>query len=117
MNERDGEQESLGASGASGTPASNDHSATIDPLLPLRVALRGRYEIQKEIGQGAFATVFLARDCRHERQVALKVLNADPSSDAGEIRFIREIRISRASSIPTFCPSTTRATSRPSFIT
>jgi len=37
--------------------------------------------------------VYLARDCRHERQVALKVLNADPDSDSGELRFIREIRL------------------------
>jgi serine/threonine-protein kinase len=63
-----------------------------DALAPLRAALAGRYEISREIGQGAFATVYLARDTRHERSVALKVLNADPSSDTGEIRFIREIR-------------------------
>ncbi len=37
--------------------------------------------------------MYLARDCRHERQVALKVLNADPDSDSGELRFIREIRL------------------------
>jgi TolB-like protein/tetratricopeptide (TPR) repeat protein len=66
-----------------------------DPLaLPLlRAALAGRYEIERELGQGAFATVYLARDWRHERRVALKVLNADPGSEAGELRFIREIRL------------------------
>ena len=64
-----------------------------DPIGPLRVALAGRYEIEREIGQGAFATVYLANDARHERQLALKVLNADPSSDTGELRFIREIRM------------------------
>lgn len=64
-----------------------------DPLAQLRAALTGRYEIEKEIGQGAFATVFLARDWRHERSVALKVLNADPTSETGELRFIREIRL------------------------
>ena len=104
MIERDGEQESLAGSGASSPPASNDHTATIDSLQPLRVALRGRYEIQKEIGQGAFATVYLARDCRHERQVALKVLNADPTSDAGEIRFIREIRLLAGLQHPNILP-------------
>ncbi len=62
-------------------------------LAALRAALAGRYEIGREIGQGAFATVYLARDSRHERQVALKVLNADPSSESGELRFIREIRL------------------------
>ncbi|HEU4746972.1 MAG TPA: protein kinase, partial [Gemmatimonadaceae bacterium] len=62
-------------------------------LTTLRTALAGRYEIGREIGQGAFATVYVARDTRHERQVALKVLNADPASDSGELRFIREIRL------------------------
>jgi serine/threonine protein kinase len=64
----------------------------VDPIAPLRSALRGHYDIEREIGQGAFATVFLARDLKHERKVALKVLNADPTSDIGELRFIREIR-------------------------
>ena len=64
-----------------------------DPIAPLRVALAGRYEIEREIGQGAFATVFLARDARHDRRVAVKVLNADPSSETGELRFIREIHL------------------------
>jgi hypothetical protein len=63
-----------------------------DPIQPLRDALRGRYEIERQIGQGAYATVFLARDLKHERKVALKVLNADPTSETGEIRFVREIR-------------------------
>jgi serine/threonine protein kinase len=64
----------------------------IDPIAPLRNALRSRYDIGREIGQGAYATVFLARDLKHERPVALKVLNVDPTSDTSEIRFIREIR-------------------------
>jgi serine/threonine protein kinase/tetratricopeptide (TPR) repeat protein len=63
-----------------------------DPIGPLRAALAGRYEIGREIGQGAFATVYLANDARHDRQVALKVLNADPTSEKGELRFIQEIR-------------------------
>jgi eukaryotic-like serine/threonine-protein kinase len=65
----------------------------IDPIAPLRAALRGHYEIEREIGQGAFATVYLARDLKHERKVAVKVLNADPTSETGELRFIREIRL------------------------
>jgi serine/threonine-protein kinase len=68
-------------------------SASEDTLAPLRAALAGRYEIEREIGQGAFATVYLVHDARHERRVALKVLNADPNSQSGEIRFIREIRM------------------------
>ena len=65
----------------------------LDPIASLRAALRGHYEIEREIGQGAFATVYLARDLKHERKVALKVLHADPTSETGELRFIREIRV------------------------
>src|SRR5213595_3699877 len=65
----------------------------LDPIAALRAALRGHYDIEREIGQGAFATVYLARDLKHERKVALKVLLADPTSDTGELRFIREIRV------------------------
>ncbi|MGZ3330834.1 MAG: protein kinase domain-containing protein [Gemmatimonadaceae bacterium] len=65
----------------------------LDPIASLRAALRGHYDIEREIGQGAFATVYIARDLKHERKVALKVLHADPSSETGELRFIREIRV------------------------
>lgn len=64
-----------------------------DPIGPIRAAVAGRYEIDREIGQGAFATVFLARDLRHDRLVAFKVLNADPTSENSELRFLREIRL------------------------
>jgi serine/threonine protein kinase/tetratricopeptide (TPR) repeat protein len=72
---------------------SSTYGAPVDPIAPLRAALRGHYEIEREIGQGAFATVYLARDLKHERKVAIKVLNADPTSEMGELRFIREIRL------------------------
>jgi tRNA A-37 threonylcarbamoyl transferase component Bud32/tetratricopeptide (TPR) repeat protein len=71
---------------------SSPYVPPVDPIAPLRAALRGHYDIEREIGQGAFATVYLARDLKHERKVAVKVLNADPTSDVGELRFIREIR-------------------------
>ncbi|MGH7652229.1 MAG: protein kinase domain-containing protein [Gemmatimonadaceae bacterium] len=77
-------------------PSTTDASAygrPIDPIAPLRAALSGHYDIEREIGQGAFATVYLARDLKHERKVAIKVLNADPNSETGELRFIREIRL------------------------
>jgi len=64
-----------------------------DAIGPLRAAVAGHYEIQREIGQGAFATVYLARDLRHDRSVAFKVLNTDPNSETGELRFLREIRL------------------------
>jgi len=74
------------------TANASPYMPPVDPIAPLRAALRGHYDIEREIGQGAFATVYLARDLKHERKVALKVLNADPTSDTGELRFIREIR-------------------------
>jgi Tol biopolymer transport system component len=64
-----------------------------DPIAPIRAAVAGRYEIVREIGQGAFATVYLARDLRHDRDVAFKILNGDPNSETGELRFLREIRV------------------------
>jgi serine/threonine protein kinase/tetratricopeptide (TPR) repeat protein len=69
------------------------YGAPSDPIASLRAALNGHYELEREIGQGAFATVYLARDLKHERKVAIKVLNADPTSEMGELRFIREIGV------------------------
>ncbi len=46
-------------------------------LEDLRAALAGRYKIDREIGQGGMATVYLADDLRHERKVAVKVLRPD----------------------------------------
>jgi eukaryotic-like serine/threonine-protein kinase len=46
----------------------------VDALVQLKSALSGRYVIDREIGAGGMATVYLARDLRHERKVALKVL-------------------------------------------
>jgi serine/threonine-protein kinase len=57
----------------------------------LSEALHGRYEIQRELGRGAMATVYLARDLRHERPVALKVMN--PALSLGVERFMLEIRM------------------------
>jgi eukaryotic-like serine/threonine-protein kinase len=64
-----------------------------DPLGRIRTAIAERYEIIREIGQGAFAVVYLARDLRHDRTVAVKVLNADLGSENSELRFIREIHL------------------------
>jgi predicted ATPase/tetratricopeptide (TPR) repeat protein len=63
----------------------------VSDIVRLQDALGGRYEVQRELGHGAFATVFLARDLRHDRPVAIKVLRADPSTEENEIRFTREI--------------------------
>src|SRR5256714_7980622 len=67
-------------------------SASEDTLAPLRAALAGRYEIEREIGQGAFATVYLVHDARHDRRVKLQILHPPPEQQSRELRFIPVIR-------------------------
>ena len=50
--------------------------STSDPITRLNAALEGRYRIERELGEGGMATVYLADDLKHERKVALKVLKA-----------------------------------------
>lgn len=59
----------------------------------LEVALRDRYVLERELGRGGMATVYLARDLRHDRLVALKVLDAELAATLGPERFEREIKI------------------------
>ena len=64
-----------------------------DPLEALRAALEGRYAVERLIGEGGMATVYLARDARHNRQVAIKVLRPELSVSIGGDRFLREIQV------------------------
>jgi tetratricopeptide (TPR) repeat protein len=67
-------------------------------------ALAGRYTIERELGRGGMATVYLAQDLRHHRQVALKVLQPDLASSLGPERFLREIEIAASLSHPHILP-------------
>ncbi|HSR41989.1 MAG TPA: protein kinase, partial [Longimicrobiales bacterium] len=58
----------------------------------LNAALGGRYRIERELGQGGMATVYLAEDLRHERHVALKVLRPELAAVVGAERFLAEIK-------------------------
>jgi eukaryotic-like serine/threonine-protein kinase len=60
----------------------------------LTTALGGRYAIERELGAGGMATVYLARDLKHDRDVALKVLRPELAAVLGAERFLQEIRIS-----------------------
>ncbi len=64
-----------------------------DGTRRLHDALAGRYEIERELGHGGMATVYLAKDLRHSRVVAIKVLNPDIALAIGGERFVREIAI------------------------
>ena len=62
-------------------------------LARLQAALAGRYAVERELGRGGWATVYLAHDARHDRPVALKVLRPELAAALGTGRFLREIAI------------------------
>ncbi|HEX6405710.1 MAG TPA: serine/threonine-protein kinase, partial [Gemmatimonadales bacterium] len=62
------------------------------PADLVHASLADRYQIERELGRGGMATVYLARDLRHERWVALKLLRPDLAATLGPDRFLREIR-------------------------
>ena len=66
---------------------------TLDLPAVLRIALAGRYTIERELGRGGMATVYLARDLKHDRPVALRVLRPELAAVLGAERFLREIRL------------------------
>jgi len=70
----------------------------------LRLALRDRYEITRELGRGGMAVVYVARDLRHDREVAVKVLDASRGSSIDPVRFTREIRIAANLTHPGIVP-------------
>ena len=73
-------------------------------LENLKAALAGRYEIERQIGQGGMATVYLADDLRHQRKVAVKVLRPDLAAALGHGRFLREIKIAANLTHPHILP-------------
>ena len=70
----------------------------------LNAALSGRYEIEREIGRGGMATVYLARDVKHARNVALKVLDPELGAVLGAERFLSEIRVTANLQHPNLLP-------------
>ncbi len=63
-----------------------------DPITRLNAALAGRYSVEREIGEGGMAVVYLAQDLKHERKVALKVLKPELAAVVGAERFLAEIK-------------------------
>jgi serine/threonine-protein kinase len=70
----------------------------------LKAALADRYTLEKELGRGGMATVYLARDLKHERPVALKVLRPELGAVLGADRFLREIRLTATLQHPHILP-------------
>jgi tRNA A-37 threonylcarbamoyl transferase component Bud32 len=64
-----------------------------DPVAGLAEALADRYRLERELGQGGMATVYLARDLKHDRKVAVKVMRPELSTAIGAERFLAEIRV------------------------
>ena len=70
----------------------------------LAAALADRYRIERELGLGGMATVYLARDLKHDRDVAIKVLRDDVAQSVGRDRFLREIQLAAKLSHPHILP-------------
>ncbi|MGH7581794.1 MAG: protein kinase domain-containing protein [Gemmatimonadales bacterium] len=74
---------------------------TVDAL---RASLSDRYTIERELGAGGMATVYLAEDLKHHRKVAIKVLREDLAASLGAARFLREIEIAAQLQHPHILP-------------
>src|SRR5437899_11120958 len=80
-------------------------AATVSDLLDsLRRTLADRYAVQRELGRGGMATVFLAEDLKHHRPVAIKVLHSELAAALGSDRFLREIAIAARLQHPHILP-------------
>jgi len=76
----------------------------VDQQERLQAALAGHYTIERELGRGGMAIVYLALDVRHDRRVALKVLRPEVAAALGADRFLREIRIAAGLQHPNILP-------------
>ena len=76
----------------------------MSPISRLTTALADRYRIARELGAGGMATVYLARDLKHDRDVALKVLRPELAESMGRDRFLREIQLAAKLAHPHILP-------------
>ena len=75
-----------------------------DAVARLNAALEGRYAIERELGEGGMATVYLADDLKHQRKVALKVLKPELAAVVGAERFLAEIQVTANLQHPNILP-------------
>src|SRR5512143_2081414 len=76
----------------------------MDTIERLTAALADRYRIERQLGQGGMATVYLAQDLKHDRQVAIKVLKPELAAVIGAERFVVEIKTTAALQHPHILP-------------
>ncbi len=93
-----------GLSGESESAVPSMFAEPDDILRAVTEALRGQYSVEEQIGAGGMALVFRARDLKHDRQVALKVLRPELASQVGRERFLQEIRLAAQLSHPHILP-------------
>ena len=86
-----------------GVPDRTMHTGEIE-VLTVRKALADRYQIERVIGEGGMATVFLAEDLKHRRQVAVKVMRPELAATLGADRFLREVEIAAQLTHPNILP-------------
>ncbi len=77
---------------------------TNEPIERLNRALRDHYRIERQVGQGGMATVYLAEDLKHRRRVAIKVLRPELTATIGTERFLREIELAAKLQHPHIVP-------------
>ena len=82
----------------------SDPSTTAEQIGRLRTALADRYLVESALGAGGMATVYLARDIRHDREVAIKVLHVDLAGSIEHDRFVQEIRLAASLTHPHVLP-------------
>jgi TolB-like protein/tetratricopeptide (TPR) repeat protein/tRNA A-37 threonylcarbamoyl transferase component Bud32 len=64
-----------------------------EPFQELRTSLAGRYDVERELGEGGMATVYVADDVRHGRKVAIKLMRSEIAATLGTERFLAEIKL------------------------
>src|SRR6476619_8229545 len=74
------------------------------PIQRIREVLAPTYTLDRELGRGGMATVYLAQDSKHDRVVALKVLHPELAASLGPDRFLREIRVAARLNHPHILP-------------
>src|SRR5438552_14264310 len=75
-----------------------------DPFLRLAAALADRYRLERQLGVGGMALVYLAEDLKHHRKVAVKVMRPELAATLGAERFLREVEIAAQLSHPHILP-------------